>query len=466
MHLGVNTWFRAAVTMFVVFEVAAVAGNYGFLYLTFAGWALWITTHLVHEHYMWVFSQLTPVKSDPHHLAAKEIEALQVQSAFRRFWRAFYHTVATSVFGESFAPHDYAQQVDVEAPPQEAFGQLRPGLFSARPVTKKGLTKHGALFLFRYSHLNDAGEQLPSRQPVAKAAAVYLRQVLLISSLYLTIVLSYHPSTTLWDWRVAFSILPIALAMVFVVPDTLAPMIFSISIEEMRVVEIAKGISDQMKLKKFANAANLLAAMQQQAKLLQKLEKPKKGESTPKKRASEQAEAVMAVEEEEPAWMQAKYMDEMIDLMPEELRKKAIELKEAFVLFDSDKSGELSTSEVGDLLRTLGIKVTPATLDHLVKTLDIDGSGTVSCVEIAVKMITDDEEDQEQMARNVFHMIDKNGKGAIQTEDLREAFDGVDAGLSEEDLMYIVAHLDEDDSGKLEEEEFVEGMMKLFEGES
>ena len=42
-------------------------------------------------------------------------------------------------------------------------------------------------------------------------------------------------------------------------------------------------------------------------------------------------------------------------------------------------------------------------------------------------MITEDEEDQEQMARNVFHMIDKNGKGAIQTEDLREAFDGVTA---------------------------------------
>ena len=62
---------------------------------------------------------------------------------------------------------------------------------------------------------------------------------------------------------------------------------------------------------------------------------------------------------------------------------------------------------------TLGIKMDRSQLTNLVRVLDKDNSGQVSCVEIAAKMLTHDEMDPHTAAAKIYQMMDKDKKGCI-----------------------------------------------------
>ncbi len=63
------------------------------------------------------------------------------------------------------------------------------------------------------------------------------------------------------------------------------------------------------------------------------------------------------------------------------------EIKEAFDLFDSDKSGSIDKSELKNALQNLGIDNKNHTLATMMKDLDKDDSGTVSFDEF-IEMMT------------------------------------------------------------------------------
>ena len=57
------------------------------------------------------------------------------------------------------------------------------------------------------------------------------------------------------------------------------------------------------------------------------------------------------------------------------------EFKECFSLFDGDGSGSVDTSELGEVMKSLGQKMTDEELEEMIRNVDADGSGTVDFAE-------------------------------------------------------------------------------------
>ena len=56
---------------------------------------------------------------------------------------------------------------------------------------------------------------------------------------------------------------------------------------------------------------------------------------------------------------------------------EVIEIKEAFDLFDSDKSGQIDTNELKQALQNLGIDAKNQTLQNMLADIDKNGSGDI-----------------------------------------------------------------------------------------
>ena len=62
----------------------------------------------------------------------------------------------------------------------------------------------------------------------------------------------------------------------------------------------------------------------------------------------------------------------------EQLSQEQIQsLKDVFDLFDKDKSGSISTAELGDVMRSLGQNPTESELQDMVNEVDTDQSGSI-----------------------------------------------------------------------------------------
>ncbi|KAK8728566.1 hypothetical protein OTU49_009020 [Cherax quadricarinatus] len=137
-------------------------------------------------------------------------------------------------------------------------------------------------------------------------------------------------------------------------------------------------------------------------------------------------------------------------------------LKKAFVSFDTDKKGAIGTDTVSTILRMMGVKISEKNLQEVIAETDEDGSGELEFeefVELAAKfLIEEDEEALKAELKEAFRIYDKGGDGYITTDVLREILRELDNRLTESDLDNIIEEVDEDGSGTLDFDEFMEMM--------
>ena len=86
----------------------------------------------------------------------------------------------------------------------------------------------------------------------------------------------------------------------------------------------------------------------------------------------------------------------------------------------TDGDGEITTYELGVVMRSLGQNPTEAELQDMINEVDADGNGTVDFPEFLTMMAgkkrdTDDEEE----IREAFKVFDKDGNGYISAAELR-----------------------------------------------
>jgi len=137
-------------------------------------------------------------------------------------------------------------------------------------------------------------------------------------------------------------------------------------------------------------------------------------------------------------------------------------LKTAFESFDTEGVGAIGVETISNILRMMGVKVKEADLKEIIDEVDDDGSGMLEFeefTELAAKfLIEEDEEELKNELKEAFRIYDKDGQGFITNDVLREILKEIDPKLTEADLDGIIEEVDEDGSGTMDLDEFMEMM--------
>merc|ERR1711978_822295 len=136
-------------------------------------------------------------------------------------------------------------------------------------------------------------------------------------------------------------------------------------------------------------------------------------------------------------------------------------LKNCFDGF-ADEEGAIPAENVGNILSMMGLKVKPNALREIIEEIDEDGSGLLEfgefCQLAAKFLVEEDEEALKKELKEAFRIYDKDCMGFISTDVLKEILRELDNKLTEDDINNIIEEVDEDGSGTLDFDEFMEMM--------
>mmetsp|Transcript_6674 Transcript_6674/g.10943 ORF Transcript_6674/g.10943 Transcript_6674/m.10943 type:complete len:629 (-) Transcript_6674:29-1915(-) len=142
------------------------------------------------------------------------------------------------------------------------------------------------------------------------------------------------------------------------------------------------------------------------------------------------------------------------DLPPAEFQ----EIAGVFDLYDRDGSGEIELSELGDVMSSLGFTLSESEREKMFATLDVDNDGSVSREEFldwyANSTGGNKERNMRQMAQELFTVFDKDGSGSIDISELIQCLQGLNHGLTYEEIVQLAKELDENGDGEISMKEF------------
>jgi len=143
--------------------------------------------------------------------------------------------------------------------------------------------------------------------------------------------------------------------------------------------------------------------------------------------------------------------------MTENLTEEQIaEFKEAFLIFDKDGDGSISTKELGTVMRSLGQNPTDQELKIMIDEVDEDASGTIDFKEflglMAKKMQDNDTEDD---LIDAFRVFDMDGNGCISANELKFVLANTGERLTEEEIEEMIRETDTDGDGYIDYKEFI-----------
>jgi calmodulin len=139
---------------------------------------------------------------------------------------------------------------------------------------------------------------------------------------------------------------------------------------------------------------------------------------------------------------------ELVRCAQELTEEQVAEFKECFSLFDSDGSGTVDTSELGEVMRSLGQKMSDDELHRMIEEVDADGSGTVDFAEflgMMAKQMRD--HDTDIVLKRAFDLFAENAKAGAGANDerrapvdaLRVVFAELCDGVSAEEITRLTA---------------------------
>eukprot|EP00918_Siedleckia_nematoides_P055068 GHVU01120130.1.p1 GENE.GHVU01120130.1~~GHVU01120130.1.p1 ORF type:complete len:174 (+),score=37.80 GHVU01120130.1:77-598(+) len=139
--------------------------------------------------------------------------------------------------------------------------------------------------------------------------------------------------------------------------------------------------------------------------------------------------------------------------LPEEQKQ---EIKEAFDLFDADKTGRIDYHELKVALRALGFETNKAQVLEVMKEYDKNSTGSIDYndfLDIMTQKINDRDPNEEIM--KAFKLFDDDNTGKISLKNLRRVARELGESLSDEELQAMIDEFDKDEDGEICEAEFM-----------
>jgi len=136
--------------------------------------------------------------------------------------------------------------------------------------------------------------------------------------------------------------------------------------------------------------------------------------------------------------------------------------EDVFQMFDKDGSGSICVSELGKVMRCIGLDRTEAELAEIMKKFDLDQSGTLSYEEYAAIIdncrITPSE--VEVQLREAFLVFDRDKSGSLDKSELQEVLCQMGEPLNQREIDFVLNKMDVDKDGKISVNEFVTFLCK------
>jgi len=131
-------------------------------------------------------------------------------------------------------------------------------------------------------------------------------------------------------------------------------------------------------------------------------------------------------------------------------------LQNTFRSLDQNGDGVLSTEEIRQGLTKQGMKV-PKALEDLIKSVDMNGSGSLDYTEFLAASMEKKLYMQRDVCWNAFRTFDLNGDGKITRDELSQVLNGnsVKTTLGEDKIESLIREVDQDGDGEIDFEEFV-----------
>eukprot|EP01006_Ploeotia_vitrea_P029924 TRINITY_DN62384_c0_g1_i1.p1 TRINITY_DN62384_c0_g1~~TRINITY_DN62384_c0_g1_i1.p1 ORF type:complete len:184 (+),score=97.51 TRINITY_DN62384_c0_g1_i1:39-590(+) len=141
---------------------------------------------------------------------------------------------------------------------------------------------------------------------------------------------------------------------------------------------------------------------------------------------------------------------------PELTDEQKQEVKEAFDLFDTDKSGSIDYHELKVAMRALGFDVRKAEVLKLMKEYDRKETGQIDYADFVDIMTTKmSERDPQEEIRKAFSLFDDDNSGAISLKNLRRVARELGEVLNDDELQAMIDEFDKNADGEIDEAEFM-----------
>lgn len=134
------------------------------------------------------------------------------------------------------------------------------------------------------------------------------------------------------------------------------------------------------------------------------------------------------------------------------------DFKLAFDLFDVRHEGQISTKDLGRVMKSLGEESNPHELRQMIREIDQDGNGLIDFDEFTYLMtkVKKDVEDTSSELKDVFHQFDVNGDGYITVDDLKAVMAKVKEKATDAEIQQMIRIADKKGKGKVDLKSFLE----------